>query len=440
MRRVLLITVDGWGTKLVGCYGNALCSTPNLDQIAAKGIVFDRCWTSSSSVKEVLASIITGRHPLGQAQSDTAFGTDALESRPLRSLFMTDDADLVGLPILDSLDEFLLIEPKSDSIESESAMAEEWTSTHLAHFVESALGELSQLNEQPGGIPDLVWMHLTGLGKLWDAPFELRTLLCDPEVDPDPPTGTQPISFEVCESSDLDQVFGATCIAAAQGIVIDELFGWINAFIDQLPDANECLLIVMGTRGYPLGEHHSVGYANKSPFSEMVHVPLIVHPRQNVLGSRDPRLVQPMSIGNTILDWLQGEHALNTQVSRAARSRRPLYPSLLVEENTHNGADQKLSADACLVETDTSTAIQIARWTMVWEHSASSLAHPLFQSQNLRLYLTPDDRWQQNNVVTRAAEVAEALTAYTIAYRAWLKSGAPEDLCPEGDECLHRTV
>jgi hypothetical protein len=387
----------------------------------------------------VLASIITGRHPLDKRQDESVLAFDSPQSPPKRSLFITDDADLVELPILDSLDEFLLIEAKSGLSNTESLMAPEWTSTHLAHFVESALGELSQLNEQPSGIPDLVWMHLTGLGKTWDAPFELRTLLCDPEVDPDPPKDTHPISFEVCESSDIDGVFGAACVAAAQGVVIDELFGWINAFIDQLPDANECLLVIMGTRGYPLGEHHAVGYANKAPFSEMVHVPLIIHPRQNTLGSRDPRLVQPMSVGQTVKDWLQGEHALNKELSSAS-SRSPLYPSLLNEEHSPKESDEKPLSDACLVATGAFTAIQIARWTMVWEHDESSIDNPLAQSEDIRLYLTPDDRWQQNNVVTRAVDVMEALVEYTVAYRAWLASGTAEDLRPQGNACLQRSV
>ncbi len=47
----------------LGCYGNTLVSTPNLDRLASEGMVFDNCYLTISSCSPSRCSIITGRYP-----------------------------------------------------------------------------------------------------------------------------------------------------------------------------------------------------------------------------------------------------------------------------------------------------------------------------------------------------------------------------------------
>ncbi len=390
-------------------------------------------------LSEVIFSIATGRHPLAEGGEDPGSGFGELGLDGKRSLFITDDPELAELSVLDALDEVLLIEPTSRLTDSDASIAENWMETRLAHFMESALGELSRLSEAPDGIPEFVWLHMSGLTHIWDAPEELRTLLCDPDVDPEPPKELEPIAFAIAESTDIDRIFGATCVAAAQGIVIDEVLGWVEAFIGQLPDAEDCLLAIMGTRGYPLGEHDAVGFACNSPFSELVHVPLIVQTRPSCLGSRDPRLLQPMSVTRSIVEWLQDAQRSNIDERDIPRIV-PVVPSLLTEEIESLNTSLTCSSEACFVGTGATIAIQIARWSMVLEPQQSRDDLPIAENPSIRLFLCPDDRWQQNNVVTRATEVAEALATYAVAYRDWLTSGSPVESSPEMDDCLHWKV
>ncbi len=44
---ILLIISDEHNASVLGCYGNKIARTPNLDSIAAKGVVFDNCYTPS---------------------------------------------------------------------------------------------------------------------------------------------------------------------------------------------------------------------------------------------------------------------------------------------------------------------------------------------------------------------------------------------------------
>ncbi len=276
MRRVFLITIDGWGTNLVGAYGNPLCETPNLDETAARSTVFDRCWTNSLDLDEVLESISNGRHPIRPDSPETSQLAELLRSLGMRSCFLSDDSSLEDAEWLQSFDE--VVQPSfddPDQPESENIPIE-WTETKSAQFIEWAMGYLSELAESPAGLPEFVWLHLSGLTRHWDAPYEYRQRLCDPESDPDPSRTLVPIELEVDEKTDPDSIFQATCVAAAQGIVIDNVFEWIEACIEQLFAREDCLLIVAGVRGYPLGEHRSVGFARHRPYSEAVHVPLLV--------------------------------------------------------------------------------------------------------------------------------------------------------------------
>lgn len=61
----------------VGAYGDPLARTPNIDRIAAGGIVFDHCYSSSAVCAPTRSSIITGRYASG-------LGTQHMRSqRPL---------------------------------------------------------------------------------------------------------------------------------------------------------------------------------------------------------------------------------------------------------------------------------------------------------------------------------------------------------------------
>jgi len=59
---ILLMSDDqGWGD--VGFNGNKVLQTPNLDEMAASGVRFDRFYTASPLCSPTRGSCLTGRHP-----------------------------------------------------------------------------------------------------------------------------------------------------------------------------------------------------------------------------------------------------------------------------------------------------------------------------------------------------------------------------------------
>lgn len=60
---VLLITLDTTRADSLGCYGNSEISTPNLDAIAAQGLLFENAYTTCPMTLPAHSSILTGRYP-----------------------------------------------------------------------------------------------------------------------------------------------------------------------------------------------------------------------------------------------------------------------------------------------------------------------------------------------------------------------------------------
>jgi N-sulfoglucosamine sulfohydrolase len=59
---ILLITADDMGTT-AGCYGDKLAITPNLDRLAAEGVLFGNGYVTHASCSPSRSSILTGLYP-----------------------------------------------------------------------------------------------------------------------------------------------------------------------------------------------------------------------------------------------------------------------------------------------------------------------------------------------------------------------------------------
>ena len=60
---VLLITCDQLRKQSLGCYGNEIVQTPNIDHLADCGVRFDQAFAANPVCGPNRASIATGRYP-----------------------------------------------------------------------------------------------------------------------------------------------------------------------------------------------------------------------------------------------------------------------------------------------------------------------------------------------------------------------------------------
>lgn len=63
---LLFLFSDQHAQHVTGCYGDALVRTPNLDRLAARGVVFDNAYCPSPICVPSRMSMLTGRHPSAQ--------------------------------------------------------------------------------------------------------------------------------------------------------------------------------------------------------------------------------------------------------------------------------------------------------------------------------------------------------------------------------------
>ena len=61
---VLLLVVDTLRTDVLSCYGGKEIQTPNIDSLAADGLLFERAISSAPWTVPAMASILTGLSPL----------------------------------------------------------------------------------------------------------------------------------------------------------------------------------------------------------------------------------------------------------------------------------------------------------------------------------------------------------------------------------------
>ena len=59
---ILLIVSEDNGPEL-GCYGDPYAQTPNLDQLAAEGVRFDRAFVAQAGCSQSRAAFLTGLYP-----------------------------------------------------------------------------------------------------------------------------------------------------------------------------------------------------------------------------------------------------------------------------------------------------------------------------------------------------------------------------------------
>ena len=62
LKNVVMIIGYDHSAEVLGCYGNSLANTPNLDKLAAQGIHFTNAFANNSICARSRASLLTGKY------------------------------------------------------------------------------------------------------------------------------------------------------------------------------------------------------------------------------------------------------------------------------------------------------------------------------------------------------------------------------------------
>ena len=394
-RVALFLSIDGLGTNLVGAYGNSVAPTPHLDALASKGIVLDQFWADSIQGDRTLQSLWTSLHSVTRDLSGEEGELPMLEDphqtyslwreQIARGLLITDDRDLAASSAVDCFDRVLLVEQEHEHEQEGEGEGHYVAPTEFERLIEAAIGTWSECTaEHP-----LLWIHSKGLRGAWDAPYEYREMLCD-EGDPTPPEDTTPMELSVDHLTDPDDVFGISCAVGGQVIAMDQVIG---EMIQSLREANllsSCMVGIVGVAGYSLGEHGYVGGNTQNLYAESLHIPCLILPGEMLpLGGRQGTIMQPHDMGEWLEDWFRGE--------QDADSLSQFLDSLL---NSRFDGDTRIGA-AVACENHQEYVCSPA-WSCRLERI------PGYQEKT-ELFAKPDDRWEQNEIASRAIPVVDKM-------------------------------
>jgi arylsulfatase A-like enzyme len=263
---VLVLHASALHLGFVGSYGNTWIYTPNIDRLAAEGVVFDQHFAND----------------LG---------------RPL-------SASSCQLP------------------ESSCHLSVASCQNQLEQTLEAATAALVELADKPRW---LCWVDLPSLHPPWDVAEEftlpyLADESAENEADDEP---FEPLLDPVVGPMDRDDLVlweRLRCTYAGTVTYLDAGLGLLFEELKKLGIFDDLTVILTSSRGLALGEHGIVGDCQPWVHEEVVHLPLIVRkPGGKFGGLRVGALTQPVDLAATLHDVFGG-----TTPPKDGRSLLPL--------------------------------------------------------------------------------------------------------------------
>jgi hypothetical protein len=331
----IIIAIDGLRASALGAYGQTAYETPAFDALSAESRTYEWVYARTPDPTDFYAALASHLTNAG-------------------SVLVTDDQDAAAA-IHSRFGNLNEIEPPTPTEPAPTIDATTTASTWAA--MAEALVEANAAGSQ------LIWLHTRGLYGPWDAPIDLM----EPLIDEDDPEITPDVTPPDLVTDDDDERFAASCRYAAQVMALDACLGGLLDIVDGVYEGEDYRLIVLGLRGFPLGEHGRIGGVDQRLFSEQQHTPLLI--REPDANARLDRSATPSTLEAVIIGLLAG-------------TQSPIGPVLLSSPES-----KVIISDDWLLRVPADTA------------------------EPPELYVKPDDRWEQNDI----ASLEEELTAELLA-------------------------
>lgn len=394
-RHAIVIAVDGLRASALGAYGNTWHPTPALDRLASESLLFDwmmvdspalagfyrAAWLGAPAphdgVEPTNLKPLTAAHPAGLLPQLLAAGVSA--SLTTDDVWLAEQGDQLGFRDVRAL-EF-----------PQPATAESMADTELAQLFAIAADQLEQWSvstddaagDEP---PRLLWLHARGYHGAWDSPLELRQSLLD-EDDPEAPTFVTPPPR--LETTNLDELLLQRAAYAAQTAILDECVGMLIAMLAETGLAESTAVMVVGCRGFALGEHGAAGSEVRELYGEVTHIPCLLR-RPDGAPTAPPRaseLTQPADLAPYLLDWFGSQ----LPPPQGEPADRPTARNRVVVIGEHG-----------------ELALRTKNWLLRQAAKPGKFGEAELA---VELFAKPDDRWEANEIADRCPDDVTELLA-----------------------------
>ena len=363
---IVLVLSDDHSYPFLGCYGDPVLRTPNLDRFAGAGMRFDRAFTTAPQCVPSRASLLTGRSPvaarMGRFNAPLPPDVPTLPEllRPMgyytgicRRKFHLDGVPS-GPVTSEMYEQMKTFARRVDYLDSGSTRAE--TKTKLDEFFAS----------RPPDRPFFLWVNFDDPHYPWD-----RGALEPPH---DPAKIRVPAYLP-----DLPEVREALARHCDEIGRMDEEFQWVLDALDQRGLAGNTIVVFMGDNGmaFPRGKGslHEAG----------CHVPLLI---------RWPEVIRP---GSVTQELISGEDIPATLLAAAGgqlpkeftgRSFLPLLQGKPMTgreyvfcERGHHSAGSIFDEQTTSAGWDLSRSVRSARYKLVYNCTPRMRYEPVNSAQ-----------------------------------------------------------
>jgi arylsulfatase A-like enzyme len=398
---LLIVAVDGLRASALGAYGNTSVPTPALNQFAAESLLFDQSFAPAAELGAIYRAMWSSRHPLRDAGRD---GRERTLPRILRqsgyeTTLVSDDSQVSSFATAKEFDQQVACETEGGNVESAPLLVRTFATAS------EIVAEASRRET-----PQLVWVHVKGLYGPWEAPIELQQRLLD-EGDPPPVTERNPPDFVIDDHHDADLIFRFASAYAAQIMLLDECWSGLMETMRATGREDRWLTMLIGARGFPLGEHQHVGGIDDRLYAEQLHVPWLVRfPDRRGQLSRCSRLVSHLDVLPTIEEWLGARAGQESKIDT-------VYDGMSVLPWSGRAA-QPGRGDLLSIG-DRAQLLQTSDWSLRFHVVDGE------RPTEHELYVRPDDRWQANDVAARCPDVVARLAEMASGLADRIRRGEP---------------
>ena len=358
IKNVVFIVLDTLGFDYVGAYGNDWIQTPNIDQLARMGTLFENAYTEGLPTVPCRRAMITGRYTLpfkgwGPLDPDDTTIADILWGKDVEKAMIYDtppmrlpkygysrgfdyvkfcgghelDMDRFADTPLDpafKAEDYIaksqIFDKNGDFIDPASKMLltevegvlkqrQNWRgdrSSWVGTVAREAMRWIEDIRD--ASKPFFMWLDSFDPHEPWDPPsiWEKRPCPYDPEWD-----GAPIVQAPWSDLKGRITEREARHIRALHAEKVTVADKWVGKVIDTIKSQglwDNTLIILTSDHGQPMGDgKHGHGIMRKCrpwPYEELAHVPLIIHMPGTRPGQRIKAFTQSCDIAPTVLDAL----------------------------------------------------------------------------------------------------------------------------------------
>lgn len=425
---ILVVVIDGLRASALGSYGNTTYPPSALDRFAAHSLVFDACYAPAAELADVYSALWQSRFPKWAATATPGVvdrGHSASLPRILgesgyHTTLITDEPQLIQFEGGQDFDDCVQVGSQHDEV----TLARDLAETSLARLFAAADDTIERLTVKSRATrtaaydhPQVVWLHARGLYGPWDAPLDLQESQLDADDSP-PILSATPPDFQLGNDDDPDIIFQHGVAYAAQVMVLDACWRSLTQLLPTYGTTDEWLVLLLGGRGYCLGEHQQIGGIDPRLPAEQLHVPCLIRfPEGRGQLARSSALVSHFDVMPTLLDWIgPGEIA---------------KPDLVGASILPLAMPQHVNWRTTLVTVGKNGAYSVrnSSWTLRGLHAPHTSQHVSSElsmsddDTSPKLFVRPDDRWEANDVAKLCPDVVDELQAAATTALRQLQNG-----------------